>query len=85
MAYFSNGSEGMCLDDQCAKCKYGKSHCPIAFAQLNWNYEVCNDPVAREILDFFVEQNGTCAMWVEFRKDLEIDPNQEELQLPEAK
>lgn len=85
MAYFSNGSEGMCFDDQCAKCKYGKSFCPIAWVQMDNNYAACNDPIARRILDFLVQQNGTCAMWVEFRKDLEIDPDQEELQLPEAK
>jgi hypothetical protein len=29
MAYFSNGSEGMCFEDQCAKCKWGKKTCPI--------------------------------------------------------
>ena len=35
MAYFSNGSEGMCFEDQCAKCKYGQEPCPIAAVQIS--------------------------------------------------
>lgn len=76
MAYFSNGTEGMVFDEQCAKCKYGRECCPIALVQLNYNYDACNNPTARAILDTLVKNNGECAMWKEFRKDLEIDPNQ---------
>ena len=33
MAYFSNGTEGEVFVEQCCKCKYGKSLCPIAWVQ----------------------------------------------------
>lgn len=79
MAYFSNGTEGEIFVEQCSKCKYGELPCPIAWVQLEYNYEACNNPVARKILDFLVNQDGTCAMFKQFRKDLEIDPNQEDL------
>ena len=76
MAYFSNGSEGDVLDVQCSKCKYGQLPCPIFWVQLTYNYEACNNKTAREILDYLINNDGTCAMWKEFRKDFEIDPNQ---------
>ena len=76
MAYFSNGSEGMCFDEQCTKCKYGEDPCPIAFAQMNWNYEACNNKTARAILDYLVKNNGECAMFKEFFKDMNIDARQ---------
>ncbi len=79
MAYFSNGSEGMCFDDQCAKCKYGRLPCPIALVQVTYNYEACNNEVATKILDTLVSSDGTCSMWKEFKTDFEIDPNQLEL------
>ena len=76
MAYFSNGSEGMVFDEQCSICKYGEDPCPIAFAQMNWNYEACNNKTARAILDYFVKNNGECAMFNEFKKDFHIDARQ---------
>lgn len=62
MAYFSNGSEGMCFDEKCSDCKYGEEPCPIAFVQMEFNYEACNNKVARAILDHLVKDNGECAM-----------------------
>jgi len=79
MAYFSNGSEGTVFDDQCGRCKYGELACPIAFAQMNWNYEACNVPVAREILDSLVKDDGTCTMHEEFKEDFFKDPDQMKL------
>lgn len=76
MAYFSNSSEGSLFDEQCTKCKYGQECCPIALVQMNHNYSACNNKEARTILDTLVSDDGTCAMWKEFRKDLEINPNQ---------
>lgn len=73
MAYFSNGSEGMCFDDQCSICKYGEDPCPIAFVQMEYNYEACNNEIARKILDYLVKDNGECAMFIAFKKDLHID------------
>ena len=79
MAYFSNGSEGTVFEDQCARCKYGEEPCPIAAVQLNYNYEACDNEVAENILNALVEQDGTCTMFDMFKKDFEIDPNQERL------
>jgi hypothetical protein len=76
MAYFSNGSEGMVFDDQCAKCKYGDKPCPIAFVQMEYNYSQVNNEVATNILTALVESDGTCTMWKLAKQDFEIDPNQ---------
>ena len=62
MAYFSNGSEGMCFDEECASCKYGEEPCPIAIAQSKYNYAACNNKTARAILDMLVKDDGTCEM-----------------------
>ena len=60
MAYFSNGSEGMCFD--CDGCLYAENACPIAWVQMNYNYDACNVEVARAILGDLVRQDGTCTM-----------------------
>ena len=81
MAYFSNGSEGMVFDEECSTCKYGQKACPIALVQIVYNYDACNVPVARKILDTLVSNDGTCAMKKEFKQDFEdiTDPNQLDL------
>lgn len=58
MAYFSNGSEGMVFDEECAECPLFDKHCPIALAQSAYNYEACNNPIAREILNLLVKQEA---------------------------
>lgn len=63
MACFSNGTEGMCFENQCAKCKYGEQPCPIAWVQIEFNYEACNNPTARKILDHLVREDGSCSMY----------------------
>lgn len=84
MAYFSNGSEGMVLDDQCAKCKVGQKPCPIALVQVVYNYDQLNDEsgTATKILDTLIRPDGTCTVWEMAKEDFAIDPNQ--LQLFEA-
>ncbi len=81
MAYFSNGSEGTVFDDQCAKCKYGKKPCPIAWVTMNYNYDQHNDKsgVASKILNDLVTDKGECKMWTFAKSDFEIDPNQLDL------
>jgi hypothetical protein len=81
MAYYSNGSEGMVLDDQCGKCKYGQAPCPIAWVQTNYNYDQCNDKsgTATKILNDLVKPNGTCTMRELIYSHKEVDPNQTEL------
>lgn len=79
MAYFSNSSEGSNFDAECASCKYGEKPCPIMLVQLAYNYDACNIPVARKILDYLVKDNGTCRMKEEFKTDFFKDVNQTEL------
>lgn len=79
MAYFSNGSEGMVFDEECANCKYGQEPCPIALVQYTYNYDACNNEVARSILDDLVKDDGTCVMKKTFRKDFYTDAQQSEI------
>lgn len=72
MAYFSNGSEGMCLDEQCEECRYGQKPCPIYCVQLNYNYDACNNEVATNILNDLIKNNGVCEMFKEFKKDFQL-------------
>lgn len=76
MAYFSNGSEGHVFDSQCQKCKYGQKPCPIAFAQITYNYDAVNNKTATAILDVLIKDDGTCQMFAMAKSDFEIDPNQ---------
>lgn len=73
MAYFANGSEGECFDDQCARCKYGELPCPIAAVQMVYNYDAVGNKTATEILEALVRDDGTCEMFEMARKDFEID------------
>lgn len=61
MAYFANGSEGMCFDAECATCIYGEDPCPIAWVQMEFNYD-CNNKKVRKLLGCLVKDDGTCAM-----------------------
>ena len=81
MAYFSNGTEGMAFDDQCAKCKFGRGPCPIAFVQMDANYDQHKDTTgtAKKILDHLVHNNGECQVFKMARQEFEIDPNQLDL------
>lgn len=72
MAYFSNGNEGMCLEDQCEECRYGEKPCPIFAVQLNYNYEACNNEVATKILNDLIKNDGTCYMFKMFKKDFQL-------------
>jgi hypothetical protein len=72
MAYFANGTEGIVFDEQCSKCKYGATYCPIAWVQMEYNYDACNNKVARAILDELVKDDGTCEMYKYFECDFKI-------------
>ena len=81
MAYFSNGSEGECFDEQCGRCKYGQLPCPIALIQMTYNYDQITsknkgDNTAFQIMDELVKGDGTCTMFEMAKADFEIDPNQ---------
>jgi len=84
MAYFPNGTAGMVFDHQCSICRYGQDACPIALVQMLYNYDACNNKVATNILNDLVSNDGTCAMYKEFKDDfkmLKSDPNQTHLEL----
>jgi len=74
MAYFANGSEGECFDEQCSKCIFGEKPCPIAAVQTTYNYEAANanNKTATNILDMLVKNDGTCMMFETFEKELAI-------------
>lgn len=72
MAYFSNSTDGMLFDEQCAVCKYGDKPCPIALVQGHYNYDACNNPTARAILDTLVREDGTCMMLKLAEEDLHV-------------
>lgn len=63
MAYFPNGTSGMCFDEQCAQCRFGDRDCPIYAVQIRFNYKACAVPIAKAILDDLVSDDGTCAMF----------------------
>jgi len=48
MAYFSNSSEGSCLDNECLNCILHDKPCPIFLVQATYNYEACNNKTASE-------------------------------------
>jgi formate hydrogenlyase subunit 6/NADH:ubiquinone oxidoreductase subunit I len=79
MAYFANGSEGMVFDEQCSNCKYGEEACPIALVQMGYNYKALGNETATGILDELIGNDGTCAMFNEFREDFEIDNTNEKI------
>ena len=63
MAYFPNGSAGEVFRYQCSQCRYGDGPCPIFWVQYHYNYDACNNKTAREILDYLVHNDGSCAMF----------------------
>jgi hypothetical protein len=70
MAYFSNGTEGEVLDEQCSRCKFGERACPIFWVQSCYNYDACNVSIARKILDDLVNDDGSCEMFKTFEEEL---------------
>lgn len=76
MAYFSNSSDGSLFDEQCGRCKFGDAPCPVALAQSLYNYEACNNPTARKILDLLVKDDGTCEVFKMMEREITADPDQ---------
>lgn len=70
MAYFANGTEGMVFEEQCTRCIFGQKPCPIAWVQVNYNYDAVGNKVATNILGDLVKQDGTCTMFREFEDTL---------------
>ena len=79
MAYYSNGSETSFLDTECTTCAIGKEACPIAFVQIDYNYEQCGNETAKKILDYLVSNTTGCRMKNKFPRDLKTDAKQNKL------
>ena len=60
MGYFPNSSYGM--DEECMNCKYGEKPCPIAWVQMEYNYEQVGNELAKKILSDLISDNGVCEM-----------------------
>ena len=72
MAYFSNSGDSAAFDDQCSKCKLFYESCPIALAQILYNYDAANNEVATEILNILIKDDGTCMMFKLLKEVCEI-------------
>ena len=57
MAYFSNSTDGEVFNQECTDCILWNKPCPIAIVQSLYNYDACNIPVARAILNDLVKQD----------------------------
>lgn len=73
MAYFSNGTEGMILDDQCAECPVGESEdscCPVHAIQMLYNYDQLKkgNEQLKEAMNVLVDDKGKCQMRVAILK-----------------
>lgn len=62
MAYFSNGSEGMALEAQCAECPLGDGPCPVYGAQMVFNYEQVGNDLAERIMDNYIGSDSQCRL-----------------------
>lgn len=68
MAYFSNSTEGMVLDEQCCSCVLFNAEypsdlwCPIAYVQMDYNYKQIGNDLAREIINQLVNEEGECQL-----------------------
>lgn len=63
MAYFQNGTSGEVFHEQCARCRFGNSPCPISLVQMEFNYEAVNNKIATKIMDRLVRDDGSCTVF----------------------
>lgn len=67
MAYFSNGTEGSILDEQCAVCPIGSdpdAPCPVLLVQLHYNYKQLKEgnKQLRKAMNLLINKEGICQM-----------------------
>lgn len=67
MAYFSNGTEGLFLEEQCESCLHGMKDdlmCPVMHVQLEYNYKQIDDhnKDLRAAMNLLVDEQGNCLM-----------------------
>lgn len=80
MAYFSNGTEGMVLDEQCSECLHADPDvgCPIFLVQQNFNYDQVGNQKLTEAMSCLISDGGLCRMKPLIEKYM---PKDEQLQL----
>lgn len=76
MAYFSNSTEGVYLDEQCDKCIHGLSSdagCPVALAQIEFNYDQVHNKKLQGCLTILVDVTGQCQVkpWIDKLREQE--------------
>ena len=87
MAYFSNGSEGMVIDDQCSRCIHAdeEAHCPIAYVQLEFNYDQQKkgNEDLKKAMSVLIDKDGKCNMkpLIDSMKGI-VNPNRKCFQRP---
>jgi len=63
MAYFSNGTEGEVLDEQCGECRLpDDAPCPILFVQGMFNYKQIGRKQLKKAMNILVDKKGNCQM-----------------------
>lgn len=72
MAYFSNGTEGEILDDQCMKCPFGNQACPVYEVQTFYNYKQMNsgNKDLKDAMEMLINEPGICRMRVLLESNL---------------
>ncbi len=65
MAYFSNGSEGAYLDEQCGECFHANDDeacCPVWAVQQNFNYDQCKkgNEDLKKAMEILINRKGIC-------------------------
>ncbi len=64
MAYFPDGSSRIVFDEQCETCIHEDpgTGCPIAYIQLNHNYDQIGNDNLEAVMDALVDENSVCQM-----------------------
>lgn len=83
MAYFSNGTEGEVLDDQCSECIHEnpEAGCPIAFVHQIFNYDQIGNENLEKAMLMLVDKNGKCQMKPYIDKLRRPKPKDEQLEM----
>jgi len=77
MAYFSNGTEGEVLDEQCSDCRINMdAACPILWVQMTYNYEQVRNEKMKEIINCLVDKDGICQMKPIIDNEIDGDTNE---------
>lgn len=80
MVYFSNGTEGGLLDEQCQNCLLGQEACPIYLVQTIYNYDQCTNLKLKNAMNLLINEKGECQMFIQLKKK-NVQPNPNQLNL----